>query len=67
MGYAIDVLYLDVNNIIIALDEDMQPSRIGQLYKNAVAVVELPSGRVRETNTKIGHVVEFIVEEKIKG
>lgn len=60
MNYAIDVLYLDVNNTILAIDEDMRPRKVGRIVKGAVAVVELSSGKVKETNTKIGQTVEFI-------
>jgi uncharacterized protein len=63
MNYNIDVLYLDNNNIIVAIDEDMKPGKIGKLVKNAAAVVELPSGKVREACIAIGQAVEFIKEE----
>ena len=59
MNYNIDVLYLDINNIIIAIDEDMQPGKIGKLRKNAVAVVELKGGRVQQTSIKVGQTVEI--------
>jgi uncharacterized membrane protein (UPF0127 family) len=60
MNYVIDVLYLDPNNKIIAIDENMKPGRIGKIHKKAVAVVELSKGMIGETQTKVGHVVEFI-------
>ena len=60
MNYAIDVLYLDVNNKILAIDENMKPGKVGRIVKDAVAVVELSSGKVKETNTKIGQVIQFI-------
>jgi uncharacterized protein len=59
MNYNIDVLYLDINNIIIAIDEDMQPGKIGKARKNSVAVVELKGGRVQETCIKVGQTVEI--------
>ena len=64
MHYNIDVLYLDINNIIIAIDEDMQPGRIGKYVKGAVAVVELSSGKIREACIAVGQAVEFIKEEE---
>ena len=60
MNYTIDVLYLDVNNKILAIDEDMKPRKVGKIVRGAVAVVELNSGRVKETNTRIGQTVQFI-------
>lgn len=60
MNYTIDVLYLDINNIILAIDENMKPGRIGKIQKNAVAVVELLGGKVKDTGTKVGQTVEFL-------
>ena len=60
MNYTIDVLYLDINNVILAIDEDMKPGKVGKYKKNAVAVVELQGGRTRETQTKVGQTLEFI-------
>lgn len=60
MNYNIDVLYLDINNIVLAIDEDMKPGRIGKNVKNAVAVVELPAGKAKEACIMIGQAVEFI-------
>ncbi len=60
MNYNIDVLYLDIHNKILAVDEDMGPGKIGRVIKGAVAVVVLPSGRVGETGTKIGQTLGFV-------
>ncbi|MCY6371175.1 DUF192 domain-containing protein [Clostridium ganghwense] len=60
MNYTIDVLYLDINNTILAIDENMTPGRVGKFRKSSVAVVELTSGKVKETQTKVGQVVEFV-------
>lgn len=60
MNYNIDVLYLDINNIILAADEDMKPWRFGEFHKNAVAAIELRGGRLKETQTRIGQAVEFV-------
>jgi uncharacterized protein len=60
MKYSIDVLYLDRNNNILAIDVNMQPGKIGKHVKNAVSVVELPSGKVKKSGVKIGQTVEFL-------
>lgn len=59
MNYSIDVLYLDRNNTIVAMDEDLKPRKIGKLIKNAKSVVELPSGKIKKLNLQIGQLVEF--------
>lgn len=60
MNYNIDVLYLDIHNKILAVDEDMRPGRVGRVIKGAVAVIELPGGRIGKTQTKIGQTVRFV-------
>lgn len=60
MNYNIDVLYLDINNIILAIDEDMKPGKVGKHIKNAVAVVELPSGKAKEKCITVGQALKFI-------
>jgi hypothetical protein len=60
MRYSIDVLYLDRNNNILAIDEEMQPGKIGKSVKNAVSVVELPRGKVKRGSVKIGQALVFI-------
>ena len=60
MKYSIDVLYLDRNNNILAIDEEITPGKIGKRVKNAVSVVELPSGKVKRVSVKIGQAVVFL-------
>lgn len=60
MKYNIDVLYLDINNKILAIDENMQPGKFGKFQENAVAVVELLGGKVKETQIRVGQTVEFV-------
>jgi len=63
MNYTIDVLYLDSKNLILAVDEEMKPWRFGKYKKGAVAVIELPGCRAKETQIKVGQVVEFVQKE----
>jgi uncharacterized protein len=60
MKYSIDVLYLDGNNNIIDVNENMAPGKIGRRVKNAISVVELPSGKVKRLGVKVGQTVAFI-------
>ncbi|MBY6037454.1 DUF192 domain-containing protein [Fictibacillus nanhaiensis] len=55
MNYAIDVLYLDSEKRIVAIDESLPPKRIGKLYMQAESVIELPSGTIAKSQTKVGH------------
>lgn len=60
MNYSIDVLYLNKDFEIVGLDERLQPSKIGQLYKNGYSVLELPSGIIQKSGTKVGHKIQII-------
>ena len=60
MKYSIDVLYLNSNNTILAIDEEMKSGKIGKRVKNAISVVELPSGKIKKSDIKIGQEVEFL-------
>jgi len=62
MKYSIDVLYLDKNNNIVAINEEMKPGKIGKRVKKAVSVVELPSGKVKRAGIEVGQTVEVIKE-----
>ena len=60
MNYSIDVLYLDKNYNILHISENMQPGKIGKRVKDAISVVELPSGKVERVGIKIGQAVVFV-------
>ncbi|MBM7572614.1 DUF192 domain-containing protein [Aquibacillus albus] len=59
MNYAIDILYLNEKNEIVAMDEALQPGKIGKRQKRSVAVIELPEGVAKQTETMVGHVIQF--------
>lgn len=60
MNYCIDVLYLDMKNNILFMDEELKPGKIRKRFKNAVSVIELPSGKIKKMGIKIGHTIEFV-------
>ncbi|OCA84549.1 hypothetical protein A8F94_16505 [Bacillus sp. FJAT-27225] len=59
MNYPIDVVYLDGNNEIVALDQSMKPSKVGKVYRKASSVLELPDGTIRDTELKVGNHLSF--------
>jgi uncharacterized protein len=60
MNYAIDVVYLDADFQIVAIDKTMVPRKFGKLHKGAVSVVELPAGKAADTETKVGQYLKKI-------
>ncbi|TCO78689.1 DUF192 domain-containing protein [Marinisporobacter balticus] len=59
MNYNIDVLHLDSDNQIVAMEENLATGQIGNVHPHTVAVVELPAGKIRTTQTKVGHQIQF--------
>lgn len=54
MRFPLDVLYLDSQQRIVAIDPALPPWRIGRKQPHAVAVLELPSGAVARTECQVG-------------
>lgn len=44
MRFPIDVLYVDKSDVIVGIDRDLRPWRIGRFYRKVHFVVELPAG-----------------------
>ena len=59
MNYPIDVLYVNEQNIIVAIEEALEPGRTSRRYTDASSVVELPAGTIRETGTHVGDTLAF--------
>jgi uncharacterized membrane protein (UPF0127 family) len=61
MRFAIDVAYLNERGQVIAVKENMKPWRIWIVRdRSAVMALELPSGRLKETATEVGDLLEFL-------
>jgi len=63
MRYSIDVLYLDSNLRVIAVEENVKPGKFGRIHSKASSVIELPIGKVYETKTEIGQEVQFHIHQ----
>jgi uncharacterized membrane protein (UPF0127 family) len=59
MRFAIDVVVLDNDWRIIAVQPEMRPFRMTRLYWKAAGVLELPPGTVKDTSTSVGDELEF--------
>ena len=44
MRFPIDVLYVNKDDVIVGIDRNLHPWRIGRFYKKVHYVVELPAG-----------------------
>lgn len=54
MRYAIDVVFLDDADTIVAVVSDLRPWRISPLVKGASSVLELPAGTVARLGLQTG-------------
>jgi uncharacterized protein len=54
MRFALDVVFLDREGSVVALEETMPPWRVGRIYRRAHSVLELPTGTIASSGTQIG-------------
>lgn len=59
MRFAIDVLFLDRENRVVAVTKALQPNRLTRIYLHAASVLELPAGTIEATTTAIGNQIEI--------
>jgi len=52
--FPIDVLWLDANQMVVAMRESLKPWAAAYPQEPAKYVVELPQGTIRETHTEVG-------------
>lgn len=57
MKFAIDAVFLDRNNRVIAVIPDLSPSRVSRVYRCAASVIELPAGTLALTPLAIGETI----------
>ena len=61
MSIQIDVIYVNKQHQVVALDKAMKPWVIGKIYRDSRYVVEVPIGTIERTNTKIGDQLKLVV------
>ncbi len=59
MRFAIDVLFLDKNMQIVRLIQNMPPNRLSPIVWASKMAIELPAGKISQTNTQVGDKVVF--------
>lgn len=53
MHFSIDVLFIDKNYQVIKIIPNLNPNKISCIYWHASRVIELPSGKLKLTNTQV--------------
>lgn len=59
MKFSIDLLFVDKDDTIVYLVEEMKPWKISKVILNSYYVIELPSGVIAKTRTEIGDKLEI--------
>ncbi len=59
MRYAIDVVYLDSENVVVHLVENVRPWRLTAIVMEAESVLELPARTASSTHTAVGDKIEI--------
>jgi len=60
MYFPVDAIFLDENNRVVKVYENLRPPSITGIIKNASRVVEVAEGVVKNTNTRFGDLLEII-------
>jgi uncharacterized protein len=64
MRYAIDVVYLDRENRVIHIHDNVRPWRLTPVMVEAATVLELPAHTAWSTGTKVGDAVEIKITQE---
>ncbi|MFH1046557.1 MAG: DUF192 domain-containing protein [Candidatus Omnitrophota bacterium] len=59
MHFAIDVVFVDKNMQIVKIFEQLSPNRLTPIIWNAKLAIELPAGKINQTNTQIQDKIEL--------
>ncbi|HUK17536.1 MAG TPA: DUF192 domain-containing protein [Bryobacteraceae bacterium] len=63
MRFAIDVVYLDRDKVVVHLEPNLQPWRLAPVRLRATSVLELPDNTLRSTSTAVGDQIEIGVAQ----
>ena len=55
MKFPIDVIFLDKNNIVVGLVENILPNRLSRIYWKATTAIEVPVGVISASKTTLNN------------
>ena len=61
MGFPIDVVFLDRDQMVVHIEQNLRPWRFAPVRLQAASVLELPCQTVAQTGTAVGDKIEFNV------
>ena len=60
MKFALDIVFLDKNNRVVHIAENIKPWRLSKIVRSATTAIELPINSVKASRTEIGDTLEFL-------
>lgn len=57
MKYSIDVVFLDKNNTVVGLAENIGPGKVSRTFIKARGCLEIPAGTASDTSTEVGDII----------
>lgn len=54
MKYAIDAVFVDKNNEVVGLVENIKPGQLSRSFRKARGCLEVPSGTILDTGVSVG-------------
>ena len=61
MKYAIDCVFLDADNRVVGLVENIAPGKMSRVFAPAKQCLELPAGVIASSSTQVGDVLTVVV------
>lgn len=60
MKFALDIVFIDKNNRVVYIVENIKPWRLSKIVRSATTAIELPINSVINSRTEIGDILEFL-------
>lgn len=60
MKFPLDIVFIDKNNIVVYVIENIKPWRASKIIRKAHSVIELPVGTIKSSQTYVGDQLEII-------
>lgn len=60
MRFNIDAVFLDRQNKVVALKENLSPFKLTPIYTKAFQVIELPCQKISQTKTELNDLIEIV-------
>ncbi len=60
MRFAIDVIFVNDKQCIVGCCEQLKPFQLSPIFFNSCCAIELPAGKINQTQTRKGDFIEII-------